>query len=516
MGRADRLAIAAGTPGIVLMERAGRAVADATAFRHPLGIRVFVAAGPGNNGGDGFVAARILKERGYRVRVGLFGDPAALTGDAALAARAWTGPTERLDPKTVAGFLGEAGVVIDALFGAGLSRPLEGAARALVEAIDQSGRPIVAVDLPSGLDGRTGAVRGAAIKADTTVTFFRRKPGHLLLPGRVHCGAVILADIGIPDRVLAEIRPTLWRNHPDLWRAQLPAPRIDGHKYSRGHAVVVSGPMLRTGAARLAAGAALRAGAGLVTVAAPPDALAVVAAHLTAVMIEPLPGPDDLSRLLSDPRRNAVVLGPAAGIGAGTRALAAAALASAAAVVLDADALTSFEGGPEALFDRIRDRTAPVVLTPHEGEFARLFPDLAGRGPDPAPRTDRAREAAARSGAVVILKGADTVVAAPDGRAAINDNAPADLATAGSGDVLAGIAGGLLARGLPGFEAACAAVWLHGECGRRVGPGLTAEDLADALRPALADLYAETRLAAIPKLAAGDGEPDEPDYGGSD
>ncbi|MBT9287937.1 NAD(P)H-hydrate dehydratase [Prosthecodimorpha staleyi] len=495
MSRADRLTIDAGTPGIRLMERAGRAVADATAFRHVLGTRVLVLCGPGNNGGDGFVAARILAERGYAVRLALLGDRSRLSGDAALAAAAWRGATEPLDGDGVVPMLAQAGVVVDALFGAGLARTLEGEARRVVEAVDRSGRPVVAVDLPSGIDGRTGAVCGAALHAQTTVTFFRRKPGHLLMPGRAHCGTVITADIGIPDWTLREIGPALRQNCPALWLDRLPAPRLGDHKYSRGHALVLSGPALRTGAARLSAEAALRAGAGLVTLVAPEAAAAIAATHLTAVMIEAFADAAGFAALLADPRRNAVVLGPAAGVGEGTRALVAAALAGRAGLVLDADALTSFADAPETLFDRVRGRPAPVILTPHEGEFARLFPDLAERAVGDRPKTERAVAAARRSGAIVVLKGTDTVVAAPDGRAAINDNAPPDLATAGSGDVLAGIAGGLLARGLPGYEAAAAAVWLHGECGRRAGPGLIAEDLAAELKPVLADLY---RRAALP------------------
>ncbi|MEJ1159341.1 NAD(P)H-hydrate dehydratase [Prosthecomicrobium sp. N25] len=510
MGRADRLAIDAGTAGITLMERAGRAVADAVSVRHPLGTRVLVLCGPGNNGGDGFVAARVLKERGYLVTLALLGDRARLAGDAALAAATWRDPVEPLDGGSAPRLLGRAGAVVDALFGAGLARPLDGEAAAVVDAVNRSRRPVLAVDLPSGIDGATGAVLGTAIRAEGSVTFFRLKPGHLLLPGRVHAGTVTLADIGIPAWTLREIGPRLFRNRPPLWRDRLAAPGLADHKYARGHAVVVSGPALRTGAARLAAGAALAAGAGLVTLAADPAAARVAATHLTAVMIAEIAGADGLRGLLADRRLNAVVIGPAAGVGEATRSLVGAVLGGARGAVLDADALTSFAEDPEALFGLIRSGGGPVILTPHEGEFARLFPDLAG-----GPKTERARAAARRSGAVVVLKGADTVVAAPDGRAAINDNAPPDLATAGSGDVLAGIAGGLLARGLPGFEAAAAAVWLHGECGRRAGPGLTAEHLAPELRPALADLYREAREAALPpgSLMAAD---DEPDYGGSD
>ena len=516
MGRADRLTIEAGTAGIVLMEAAGRAVADAVGHRFAVGARVLVLCGPGNNGGDGFVAARILAERGYVVRLALLGERERLAGDARVAAERWRG---RVEPATAAGLgpaLREARVVIDALYGAGLTRPLDGEARAIVEAVDAARRPVIAVDLPSGIDGATGRVMGAAIRAEISVTFFRMKPGHVLLPGRLHAGKVLVADIGIRPWVLNSIGVKLHRDLPALWETHLRAPGLADHKYSRGHAVVVSGPMSRTGAARLAAEAALRVGAGLVTLASPPDALVVNACHLTAVMLRRMEGAAGLADLLADARLNAVVLGPALGVGEGTAGLVAAALASAAAVVLDADALTTLAVDPAAGFAAIAARGAPVVLTPHEGEFARLFPDLDGRGGGAElPKTERARAAAARSGAVVILKGADTVIAAPDGRAAIADNAPADLATAGSGDVLAGLVGGLLARGLPGFEAACAAVWLHGECGRLAGPGLIAEDLAGRLAPVLADLYEAERRRAW-AAADEEAEEEEEELGGTD
>lgn len=514
MSRADRLTIDAGTPGIVLMEAAGRAVADAVGHRLPVGSRVLVLCGPGNNGGDGFVAARILRERGYVVRLALLGPRDRLAGDARLAAERWPGPVEVAAAATLAPALREARVVVDALFGAGLARPLDGEARAIVEAVDAARRTVIAIDLPSGIDGATGRVMGEAIRAELSVTFFRMKPGHLLLPGRLHCGKVLVADIGIRPWVLNEIRPALVRDLPELWARDLRAPGLADHKYTRGHAVVVSGPMSRTGAARLAAEAALRVGAGLVTLASPPDALQVNACHLTAVMLARMEGASGLAEILADARRNAVVLGPALGVGEGTAALVAAALAAPAALVLDADALTTIAATPDPTFAAIAARPAPVVLTPHDGEFARLFPDLdpRGRGAD-LPKTERAIRAAARSGAVVILKGADTVIAAPEGRAAIADNAPADLATAGSGDVLAGLVGGLLARGLPGFEAACAAVWLHGDCGRRAGPGLIAEDLSRHLAPALADLYEAERRRA---WAEEDEEEEEIELGGTD
>lgn len=487
MGEADRLTIAAGTPGSVLMDRAGRAIADAAARRLPPGRAVAVLCGPGNNGGDGYVAARILRERGVAVTLAAARLPEARAGDAVAAAQAWG--EAPLPLSNWAG--GRPAVIVDALYGAGLARDITGEEAALIAELNASGCTVVAADIPSGIDGATGAVRGIAVRAQETVTFFRRKPGHLLMPGRSHCGAVTVADIGIPATVLEAISAKTFANGPEMWSGLVPRPRAEGHKYSRGHAIVVSGPMTRTGAARLAARGALRAGAGLVTLASPPDALAVNAAHLTAIMLERMEGAAGLGQILADRRRNAVCLGPALGTGEGTRALVAEALASGAATVIDADGLTAFADTPDALFAGIRawpDR--PVVLTPHGGEFARLF------GPTEGSKLDAARLAAARSGAVVILKGPDTVVASPDGRAAIAANAPPWLATAGSGDVLAGIVTGLLAQAMPAFEAASAAVWLHGEAGQAAGIGLIAEDLPEALPGVLAALAGRWTAAA--------------------
>ena len=477
MAQADRLAIASGVAGIDLMERAGRAVADAVATRHPVGSRVVVMAGPGNNGGDGFVAARLLTQRGFQVRLLLAGDADRLKGDAALAAQQWRGPVEPAQ----ASRLGGADVIIDALFGAGLDRPVEGLPCTLIETMNAQAAPIVAVDLPSGINGSSGAVMGTAVKAARTVTFFRKKPGHLLLPGRLHCGMIAVADIGIPDSVLAQIAPQTFENTPELWRGYLPVPREAGHKYDRGHAVIASGPSWSTGAARLAARGALRAGAGLVTIASPREALAINAASNLAVMVRPVDGPDELTTFLADRRLNAFAIGPGVGVGEATCELVLAALSGERAVVLDADAITSFSAHPQRLAEALlRRRDQATILTPHEGEFSRYFWALDQRT-KVGSKLERARLAAAITGAVVLLKGADTVVAAPDGRAAIAANAPPYLATAGAGDVLTGMAAGLLAQGMPAFEAAAAAVWLHGEAAAAFGPGLISEDLPEML-----------------------------------
>jgi hydroxyethylthiazole kinase-like uncharacterized protein yjeF len=484
MAEADRLTIAGGIAGVTLMENAGRAVADAVAA---LGVpRVLVVAGHGNNGGDGFVAARLLAERGHEVRVVFVGDRARLKDDAALAAGRWSGKTIAADPAAV----GDCDVIVDALFGAGLDRDVEGLPRAMIEAINAAGVSVVAVDLPSGINGNSGAVLGAAIKATQTVTFFRRKPGHFLLPGRLYCGTVTFVEIGIPGGVLDTIRPKTFANDPGLWGEQFPVPRPEGHKYVRGHAVVVSGGLSTTGAARLAARAALRAGAGLVTIASPSDALAVNAASTLAVMVRPLDGAAELAAFLDDKRRNAIVLGPGGGVGEPMRAQVLAALASGAATVLDADALMSFAADPDALSATIADRPErPVILTPHTGEFNKLFKRIDEKSHLSA-KLEKTRAAAKSSHAIVLLKGADTVVAAPDGRASIAQNAPPYLATAGAGDVLAGMIAGLMAQGMAGFEAASAAVWLHGEAATEFGPGLIAEDLTEALPAVYRRLFA--------------------------
>ncbi|WP_298722589.1 NAD(P)H-hydrate dehydratase [uncultured Ferrovibrio sp.] len=478
MAEADRRTIAGGVPGLDLMEAAGAAVARIVQRYHPRG-SVLVLCGPGNNGGDGFVAARLLANAGRQVTVALLGVRDALKGDAAVMARRWSGLVVNATPVQVM----QGDVIVDALFGAGLSKPLAGMARSLVEAINESGRPVVAVDLPSGLHGDDGQPRGTAVKAERTVTFFRLKPGHLLLPGRQFCGEVHVADIGIPDTVLTSIQPRQWQNDPSVWRHLFPRLRSDGHKYARGHVLVRGGAL--AGAACLAGHAALRIGAGLVTLAQPEAAMAQGGGP-DALMRLRCEGMPDWRAAIADPRRNVLLLGPGNGASEATRIAVCAALATRRGVVIDADALTAFSGNPKRLFDAI---DGPAILTPHEGEYARLFPDV----PKDLGKLERARQAARQSGAVVILKGADTVIAAPPegkrpGRAVININAPPDLATAGTGDVLAGFCAGLLAQGMPTFEAACAAVWLHGAAAREAGPGLIADDLPLSVRSSLRTL----------------------------
>lgn len=475
MYRADGLAAKGGVPSITLMENAGAGVAREIRARwrpRPC----LVLCGPGNNGGDGFVVARHLRAAGWDVRVAVLGVREKLRGDAAAMASRWTGETVAFDPGAVRGEM----LVLDALFGAGLAREIDGVAARMAQSVAECGAACVAVDVPSGIDGDTGQPRGGAFRANLTVTFFRKKPGHLLAPGRFHCGETVVVDIGIPEAVLDEIAPTQWENGSGLWLGSFRWPRAEGHKYARGHAIVVSGDAAHTGAARLAARGALRVGSGLVTVLSPPDALAVNAAQLTAIMVGDFKGAEGLAKALTDPRRNAVLIGPANGVSEETRSNALAALRMGKACVLDADALTAFEEDPAALFSALHGN---CILTPHDGEFRRLFGAARGKG-----KLALARDAAKRAGAVVLFKGPDTVVAAPDGRAVINGNAPPELATAGSGDVLAGFCLGLLAQGMPAFEAAAAAAWLHGAAAQSFGPGMIAEDLSERLPAVLSAL----------------------------
>ncbi len=491
MAEADRLAIARGPfDGPALMGNAGAAVAREVLSRYPAARVVHVLAGPGNNGGDGFVAARLLAEAGVEVRVHGEAHPKHGT-DAAGAFSDMRLPLSSFDK-----FMPRAGdVVIDALFGAGLMRDIDGKHADVIATANGSGAAIVAIDLPSGVSGESGLVLGSAVRADLTVTFFRLKPGHLLYPGRELCGETVLAGIGIPADVLAEIGCRAFQNTPKLWSALFPWPASGVHKYARGHVGVFSGGPSATGAARLAASAAARSGAGAVTVLSPKEAMQVNAMHLTSVMLKRIDDAGEATAFGRDRKMAAAVIGP--GFGAGERCSAfVLALADLAAkkpfgLVLDADAITSFEDAPDRLF-RTLARTGvdagqeKVVLTPHEGEFRRLFPDIADAAG--LSKLERARRAAERSHAVVVLKGPDTVIAATDGRAAINSNATPFLATAGSGDVLAGIVAGLLAQGMPAFEAAAAGVWLHAGAGARFGPGLIAEDLPGLLPAVLAGL----------------------------
>lgn len=506
MYAADRTAMENGVAGVDLMDAAGKAVADAIRERWRKR-SVLVLAGPGNNGGDGFVAARYLKQAKWPVTIYLMGEKSALKGDAAHHAKRWRNKVQPLEAalEVLAGQdEGADLLVIDALFGAGLSRPLDGTVKLLAEllSVSQAQHPdraplVVAVDVPSGLGGDTGRTMdaksgrqggGVCFHADLTVTFCRPKPAHALMPGRELCGEIVVADIGIADEHVDRIAPNAYVNTPQLWGDAFPHLDGDAHKYARGHVLVLGGEVM-TGAARLAADAARRLGAGLVSIAAPTPAFEIYAASSSSgTLIQPFKDLKKYKKILEDGRKNTCVIGPGAGPVKATRDKALAALCAGKRCVLDADALSVFADDPKALFKAVKAQAKAsggvesTVLTPHGGEFARVFPDLAkrlGRGKDS--KLAAARQAAKRAGCAVLFKGSDTVVAAPDGRAAITVNAPAWLATAGSGDVLSGMIGALLAQGMPAFEAASAAAWLHGEAAAAFGPGLIAEDLIDEI-----------------------------------
>ncbi|MGO1160350.1 NAD(P)H-hydrate dehydratase [Brucella pseudogrignonensis] len=478
MSRADAITIDSGNrDGFSLMLAAGHAIADVARNMFPAQGPIAILCGPGNNGGDGYVAAQFLIEAGREVIC--FGTKQPREGsDAMSALHFYKGEVHRLSAMVPADFVG----IIDALYGAGLSRPVDGVEARIIDRVNASDIPVLAVDLPSGISGFNGRVLGNGINARATVTFFRKKPGHLLQPGRTHCGVLHVADIGILDNVLDKIAPNTFENVAELWRDQLPTLSINSHKYSRGHVVVFSGPAHSTGAARLSAMAAARSGAGAVTLLSPPDAVATNATHMTSIMVRETRSIKDIEAFLIDRKVAACVLGPGYGRAAFARDHALMILSAANSraeylkgLVLDADGLTAFEEKPEQLFNEKHSDHTALVLTPHEGEFRRLFPDIAANNETSKPV--KARQAAKRANAVVIYKGPDTVIAAPDGRAAINANGTPLLATAGSGDVLAGIICGLLSQGMPAFEAACAAVWIHADAARRFGHGLIAEDL---------------------------------------
>ena len=471
-----------------LLLRAGSEVAALCLARYPEAVGFDVLCGPGNNGGDGYVAASHLAAAGCAVTVWREMAPAA--GSAAeLCADAWSAQVERLsdfEPKT-------GHIIVDALYGAGLTRPLGGSAAAVADQCRIASACVVAVDLPSGVSGLIGRADGSAFQAALTITFVRSKPGHWLFPGRSLCGELVVADIGTPDRVVASVGSRCRVNDPAVWKAHLPRPAFDTHKYARGHAVAFSGGAGKTGAARLSAMAAARAGAGAVTVLSPTGAMGENAAHLTSIMLAEAPGPDDISSFVSERKAAACIIGPGYGPDAKEPVLALIAAAAKSELlhggVLDADAITAFKPDPPELFAATAVMPGTFVLTPHEGEFGRLFPDLAEDAG--ISKLEKARRAAERSHCVVVYKGSDTVVAAPDGLAVINPNGTPLLATAGSGDVLAGLIGGLIAQGMAAFDAACAGVWMHAQAARLFGSGLIAEDLPGMIPQVLAELQGD-------------------------
>ncbi len=456
MYSADRMTMEGGLPGIQLMEAAGSAIAREIRTRWTPR-KTVILCGPGNNGGDGFVVARLLHQRGWFVRILLLGDRDKLKGDAKTNSDQWPFDCLPLAPDGLHG----AELIVDGVFGAGLARDVDGIVAKTLTSASQMNVPIVAVDVPSGVHGDTGAILGTTLPADITVTFARGKTGHYLYPAKAACGELIIADIGIPDSVIDEIKPSTSRNEPE---ALFPWPKKDGHKYNKGHGVIIGGSEM-TGASRLAATCARRVGAGLVTIAAQGTAYMIYRQTEPGNLVSNKP----LSDILNDPRKNAVLAGPGLGLGEGRKAMVRSLLSTEKNLILDADALTML-----AEFDWPK-RSADTLLTPHDGEFSRLFPDISGS------RLQKAKKAAKRSGCTVLLKGADTVIATPDGRAAINDTGSPWLATAGSGDSLSGICLGLMCQGLNGYDAARLGTWLHGKAAEVFDVGLISEDIADFL-----------------------------------
>ena len=494
---AEQTAARSGMSLWTLMQNAGRACADVLSERFPSG-RVLVLAGPGNNGGDALVAAERLGAMGRDVSVFELTSKAIRSQEGRLASEALSCPRHPLGQVRPA----PGDIILDGLFGAGLSRPLEGEAASVIELINAAKLRVVAIDIPSGVSADTGAPCGPGLRADITVTFGARKPAHVLQPAASLCGRVVIRDIGF-ERFIDPAGALVKCNEPELWAHRLHWPTAMSHKHSRGRLAVVSGGPANTGAARLAAAAGLRSGAGLVTLFCPPHALPVTAGALKAVMVSTFSDSESIEARKD--RADAVVIGPAAGVTPETRAHVEALLRAGRPAVLDADAISVFSDDARALAlltvngEAVREnegasKGAYVVLTPHVGEFERLRPGVLETSPN---RITATVSTAAMTGCVVLLKGPDTVIAAPDGRAVVNTHATPFLATAGSGDVLAGLIGGLMAQGMDAFDAACAGAWMHGDAGLRAGPGMTAEDLDASLRQVIQDLYLRCHATLI-------------------
>lgn len=472
MQTADKAAIDAGTPSYDLMTMAGNSAAFVIRERFSP-MPVLVLAGGGNNGGDGYIIAQSLLDDGWEVICSPIGAESPKKPDLIHARGDFKGEVREFSTD----LLESNPLIVDAIFGTGLSKPPGDEVKKIIAAVRERNLPVVAVDIPSGVNADSGEVMGDAFDAAITVTFMRKKLGHVLIPGKNHCGEVLVANIGIPEAVMESVAPRVWENDPVLWLPLFPAVASDAHKYSRGHSVVLGGGITQTGAAKLASRAALRSGAGLVSVACDEKSLPVYAASLSAIMTKQTDTVDAFSKLLEDERVTSVIIGPGAGITEYTRQSVLTALRLGKKCVIDADAISAFEDTPETLFNHLK---AECLLTPHEGEFERLFKGVVDLN-----KVELTKIAAKKANATILLKGADTVIASPDGRAVVNSNAPSDLATAGSGDVLAGICGGLIAQGMPTFEAACAAAWMHGFTAASIGAGLIAEDLTETLPSAI-------------------------------
>jgi len=474
MYRADLLAVKNGISSYQLMGNAGKCITREIIKKCRKG-RALILCGRGNNGGDGFVVARLLSARGWPTQVGVLRSLKGIKNDALRASKEWKGTTFELSLTQLKKRIRGCSVVVDALFGIGLNRPVKENIKGLINVVNKSKIPCISIDIPSGIDADSGKMLGTAIRADATVSFFRPKLGHFLFPGREYTGNLTIADIGIPDSAIQKIKPTIFLNGPELWGKKFPWPSYRDHKYSRGHALIVGGEEM-TGAARLAARACLRTGSGLVTIVANrsssriykmemPEILSVVADHV-----------NDLKKVISDRRKNVFLIGPGIGVSGSTLKKVLLLLSKKRPCILDADAISAFSRSPTKLFKSVFPR---CVLTPHEGEFARLFPKIAKR--KNINKVTKCILASSDANGIVLLKGPDTVISRPDGLSVVNCNAPPTLATAGSGDVLAGIITGLIAQGMDSFNASVAGAWIHGEAANLFGPGLVADDLPNLI-----------------------------------
>ena len=470
MVKADSLTIENGISGETLMENAGVSVADfiKTKFSKR---KTLILCGPGNNGGDGFVVARHLKESGWDVDLASMIDVRSYKKDALLMAKKWNGNTISFDNIQLKNY----DLFIDAIFGTGLSKEISGLTASIINKTNKKNTDVVAIDIPSGVNSDNGEILGIAFKAKYTITFARKKIGHVIYPGKEKCGDIYIKDIDIAER---HIKSNIMENLPDLWLKGLPFPTEEQHKYDRGHSVISGGDIDSAGAAVLSAKAALVTGAGLVTVLCPNGATPLYASKLTAVMNKPIHSTDEFSSFIKGKKVTSVLLGPGNGVSERTKKFALEALKMKKRCVLDADAISVFKDLPKELFNTIK---SDVILTPHEGEFKRLF-SFEGN------KVEKTQKAAKISKCTIVLKGSDTVIASPDGRTAINTNAPPTLATAGSGDVLAGIISALLANGMDSFKAACAGVWIHSQAANLFGLGLTAEDISKQIPCVLSDI----------------------------
>lgn len=489
MQKADRLAIESGISGIFLMEQAGICVTSQFERISSGPCRVTILAGPGNNGGDAFVVARLLKQRAYKIDMfelcSKVGQDGEIKSDANFMKKKWLeigGQIHSLSNiSDIRESLDQSTMLIDGLFGAGLNRDIEKPLLSVIHEINRANLDVLAIDIPSGVNGDTGQIMGTAIKASRTCSFHRPKLGHYLYPGRAMCGELNIENIGISVRVSNQILPKQHINSPDLWRGSLNKRAINSHKYHQGSVLVVSGDQTMQGASVLSSNAAVKVGAGLVTMTVAKKELQTHPKSYAAIMLANLPEGEvakGLDALVRSKKIIASLIGPGSMPNFKTQERALALLKTSKRVVLDAGAITAFKGQGELLSAEIKNRDVlvpSVVLTPHEGEFKTLFPDLNVKN-----KIKAAREAAKRMNAVIVLKGADTVIASPDERVIVNANAPATLASAGTGDVLAGIIVGLIANiDTPLFEAAAAAVYIHGECANKISTELVADELID-------------------------------------